>query len=511
MASERLEQMVKCPICWCEMTEPRALLPCLHTFCLQCLQQLETTRRNQLSCPTCRHLSTLPRGGLRGLPVNFHVNQLREFREQLGSLHENGGEVTQPGSTSRMCPAHRGKAVRLYCVTCDTCACTQCWSRSHHLHERRQVSDVVDAKRAALSSVVMVADTHLAALMSAFGDQDDEGVAMATLTNISERANDLLHVDDDVDIVNSTAALEQQLQTWQQGWSRTNEWERGSQELFPVRHGRSVGELSDATGCQHLFDFNALHGVADGNTIAGIGDKLYIAGTDSLGVYLLDGTCFNTLNTETWKHVSAVAATPSDHLLVADSGRRKVVLMSTEGKVLKVFGKSFLPRVFVTLKEPVCVAATPDGKYVVSDRERRSLYVFSGSGKVSEWMQKGFDSPSCVAVSDDNTIAVCEDDSTVTFLQESATSGHSYNDRTSTSVSPHSVRSLINAGDGRMVYAAHDSVRVLRGRVGDDTVTLVSDPRALGYHDGRLYVGHSNGTVQVYSYSSTGDNDSVYY
>jgi len=62
-----------------------------------------------------------------------------------------------------------------------------------------------------------------------------------------------------------------------------------------------------------------------------------------------------------------------------------------------------------------------------------------------------------------------------------------------------------------MVYAAHDSVRVLRGRVGDDTVTLVSDPRALGYHDGRLYVGHSNGTVQVYSYSSTGDNDSVYY
>ena len=486
MASERLAQLVKCPICLCELTHPRALLPCLHTFCLQCLEQLDRTSSSQIRCPQCRMYSTIPRGGLKNLPVNFHLNQIRDISEHLVGLPEDATEVVQPTGAARLCPVHRGKAVRLYCATCNKCVCTRCWSQSHHLHNQRQVSDVVGEKRAKLSSIVERADCHLVDLMSSVDDLGEE-ITTATITSISEQANNLQQSSDDVTIVEAATTLEQRLLEWESG------------HLLPLQQtGSELGQSTSRSQCQHLYEFNALHGVADGNTITGIGDKLYIAGTQSIGVYLQDGTCFTTLNTQKWKHVSSIAATPSGNLLVADSGRRKVILMSTEGKSLQVFGNNFFQR--ISMKEPTGVAVTTGGNYVVTDRERGSMYVFKEDGSVSEWMQKCFRLPSCVAVSDDDTIVVYENGNRVTFLPLTPKSNHSYEAHTSMDVS--SVRSLINAGGGKTLYAVHDSVRVMSEGSSNATVTKASDPCALGLHEGRLYVGHRNGTVKVYQYTN---------
>lgn len=52
-----LEEQVSCPICQELFKDPR-LLPCLHTYCKQCLAELVRTaiRKGQISCPECRKI-----------------------------------------------------------------------------------------------------------------------------------------------------------------------------------------------------------------------------------------------------------------------------------------------------------------------------------------------------------------------------------------------------------------------------------------------------------------------
>ena len=42
-----------CPLCHEMFANPR-LLPCLHTFCKRCLENLVVPRSSSLSCPACR-------------------------------------------------------------------------------------------------------------------------------------------------------------------------------------------------------------------------------------------------------------------------------------------------------------------------------------------------------------------------------------------------------------------------------------------------------------------------
>lgn len=42
-----------CPLCHEMFVNPR-LLPCLHTFCKRCLENLVVPRSSALSCPACR-------------------------------------------------------------------------------------------------------------------------------------------------------------------------------------------------------------------------------------------------------------------------------------------------------------------------------------------------------------------------------------------------------------------------------------------------------------------------
>ena len=59
-------------------TDPKTL-PCLHVFCLHCLNGILKTsgRHDIITCPECRKESEVPRSGnLNDLPTNFRVNSL---------------------------------------------------------------------------------------------------------------------------------------------------------------------------------------------------------------------------------------------------------------------------------------------------------------------------------------------------------------------------------------------------------------------------------------------------
>ena len=86
MSWESLRDLIECPICFCAMVsvvDPRAL-PCLHTFCLQCLGKYANSlgkkgrQPRSLPCPFCRRESELPRSGPKGLPKSFMVCRIAD-------------------------------------------------------------------------------------------------------------------------------------------------------------------------------------------------------------------------------------------------------------------------------------------------------------------------------------------------------------------------------------------------------------------------------------------------
>lgn len=78
---DAIEELIQCGICLEKMSDPR-MLPCQHTFCLNCLQNnltLKTkTSKSFVHCPLCQNAVDLADGitSLSDLPKNLYVNSL---------------------------------------------------------------------------------------------------------------------------------------------------------------------------------------------------------------------------------------------------------------------------------------------------------------------------------------------------------------------------------------------------------------------------------------------------
>ena len=71
-----LHEELSCSLCKCSFTEPKQL-PCLHNFCLPCLNGVQlgarlSTELNVIACPECRQEFRVPENGnLGALPTPF--------------------------------------------------------------------------------------------------------------------------------------------------------------------------------------------------------------------------------------------------------------------------------------------------------------------------------------------------------------------------------------------------------------------------------------------------------
>lgn len=77
-----LSDLTKCTICIDVFSDPR-ILPCVHTFCLKCLLNCMTDRQpgDDMPCPLCRTLFTIPDDGLSGLQKNFFMEEAISLRK----------------------------------------------------------------------------------------------------------------------------------------------------------------------------------------------------------------------------------------------------------------------------------------------------------------------------------------------------------------------------------------------------------------------------------------------
>ncbi|NWU28100.1 TRI59 protein, partial [Dyaphorophyia castanea] len=130
---ERLEEELTCAIC-CEIFQEPRVLPCSHTFCQPCLQELlqpwqQFPSGTCLSCPSCRALVAVPAAGPQALPTNFALKAVIEKWQQ--EKEAGAGAGAEVG----MCRAHPGQPLNIYCLQDRQLVCGQCLTiGKHHGH-----------------------------------------------------------------------------------------------------------------------------------------------------------------------------------------------------------------------------------------------------------------------------------------------------------------------------------------------------------------------------------------
>ncbi|XP_074722621.1 uncharacterized protein LOC141942702 [Strix uralensis] len=163
-----MEASLTCAVCLSLFEEPVTLPLCSHNFCrdcvLECLASAEAARLQQqqrgqgqarlsrggpgpgggaagarVSCPLCRKLCPLPRGGAAALPVNTTLAEVVKLYRSGTAGAAKAGEAEQgqgsglfsPLVLGGTCQKHPSRLVQLYCRMCRQAGCGQCVSEDH--------------------------------------------------------------------------------------------------------------------------------------------------------------------------------------------------------------------------------------------------------------------------------------------------------------------------------------------------------------------------------------------
>jgi len=195
-----LSDLTKCSICLEDFKDPKSL-PCLHTFCLECLTShcRDKLPGDELLCPVCRNSCQVPEAGISAFPLNFFINDLlfaqkaakpavdelllcecclelnggkktgiaaatkycvdcsQHVCEKCGGIHakmKSGGHLVIPLGeemssqmmqlSKRHCQEHKDEIVKLYCYECKENICCLCVALKHKQHNFAVISEAAD-------------------------------------------------------------------------------------------------------------------------------------------------------------------------------------------------------------------------------------------------------------------------------------------------------------------------------------------------------------------------------
>ncbi|KAM9318433.1 tripartite motif-containing protein 59 isoform 1-T1 [Pholidichthys leucotaenia] len=125
---DNLEEDLTCSVCYSLFSDPR-VLPCSHTFCKSCLDNLLQVSTNYsiwrplrlpLKCPNCRSVVELPLSGVDALPTNVSLRAIIE-KYQMDS---------EPRPPS--CQEHHRQPLNMYCIQDRHLICGLCLTVGQH-------------------------------------------------------------------------------------------------------------------------------------------------------------------------------------------------------------------------------------------------------------------------------------------------------------------------------------------------------------------------------------------
>ena len=115
-ALKQLEHQLTCHICLDRYTRPRTL-PCLHSFCHDCLVGLPVDGDHCITCPVCRQSIRQPHNGVAGYQCAFLINSFLELHQLLEKVS---------GSKQNTCENCDSEQATGYCKDCSMFYCQTC-------------------------------------------------------------------------------------------------------------------------------------------------------------------------------------------------------------------------------------------------------------------------------------------------------------------------------------------------------------------------------------------------
>ena len=135
-----LKKEAECPLCLDTVKEPKTL-PCLHSFCLECLDKHAGYARRQgktmIKCPVCLADFNIPKNDTFSyLPTSFHLNRLVDIL----ALKDDSVQI----QTCNSCDDN--SAVTSYCFVCQSFLCATCLEAHQRLKATRGHRNVLIEK-----------------------------------------------------------------------------------------------------------------------------------------------------------------------------------------------------------------------------------------------------------------------------------------------------------------------------------------------------------------------------
>ena len=135
-----LKKEAECPLCLGTVNNPKTL-PCIHSFCLECLDKHANFARRQLQatikCPVCQTSFQIPEGdSFKNLPASYHLNRLVDVL----ALKDGGTQAQKCSSCDENSTASS------YCFICQIFLCTSCFEAHQRLKTTRGHRNVVIGK-----------------------------------------------------------------------------------------------------------------------------------------------------------------------------------------------------------------------------------------------------------------------------------------------------------------------------------------------------------------------------
>ena len=222
---ENLKDMfLQCKVCLDTLKSPKTL-PCLHTFCSDCIAYyIEHNRigHRKFACPICRRHIYVPQNGVEDFPDSFFVHNLTDLVEKASAsptvedsagncgickFKEEGTAATvvcidckinlcagcgdthrsakvtenhtllpyEQGTSNRenFCRIHRGETIKFYCETCNSCICLPCTFLDHKDHDIEDIKAVRERFSQDMGSLVQQSQDNIMQLIQAKNDMHD--------------------------------------------------------------------------------------------------------------------------------------------------------------------------------------------------------------------------------------------------------------------------------------------------------------------------------------------------